>query len=69
MFSLTEHIKETDRDISVISRKQMMKELNISSSTIYRWAKYNGLPHYKVKNSNKVLFNRDKVQDWLENQK
>jgi excisionase family DNA binding protein len=68
MFSLTEHIKETDKDISVISRKQMMRELNISRSTIYRWCKYQDMPHYKVKQSNKILFNRNKVQDWLENQ-
>jgi len=44
-----------------------MEELNISYSTLYRWCK-KGMPHYKVKGSKKVLFNRDKVQDWLENQ-
>jgi len=68
MFSLISNIEERDRDISVVSMKQMMKELNISYSTIYRWCRYKDMPHYKVKQSNKVLFNRNKVQDWLENQ-
>ena len=67
MFSLIENIKEDKKDFSPVGMKTILEELNISYSTLYRWCK-KGMPHYKVKGSKKVLFNRDKVQDWLENQ-
>ena len=67
MFSLWDNVEMDKRDISVVGMKKIMEELNISYSTLYRWCK-KGMPHYKVKGSKNLLFNRDKVQDWLENQ-
>ena len=67
MFSLWDNVEMDKRDISVVGMKTIMEELNISYSTCYRWCK-KGKPHYKVKGSKKVLFNRNKVQDWLESQ-
>ena len=67
MFSLWDNVEMDKRDISVVGMKKIMEELNISYSTLYRWCK-KGMPHYKEKGSKEVLFNRDKVQDWLENQ-
>jgi excisionase family DNA binding protein len=67
MFSLWDHVDPNKRDISVIGMKNLMDQLNISYSTCYRWCK-KGMPHYKVKGSKKILFNWDKVQEWLEGQ-
>ena len=67
MFSLWYNVEMDKRDISVVGMKTIMAELTISYSTLYRWCK-KGMPHYNVKGSKKVLFNRDTVQDWLENQ-
>jgi len=68
MFSLWDSVEMDKRDISVVGMKKIMEELNISYSTLYRWCRYKDFPHYKVKGSKKVLFNRMKVQDWLESQ-
>jgi len=45
-----------------ITRNEMMDFLRISSSTLSRWMN-EGLPYFKFKG--KVLFNNDKVQDFL----
>ena len=68
MFSLIENIEEDKKEYSPVGMQNILKELNISYSTLYRWKKYKGFPHYKVQGSNKILFNRKKIQDWLENQ-
>ena len=47
--------------------KQILEDLGISYSTLYRWCK-KGMPHYKVRGSNKITFNREKVKEWLEEQ-
>ena len=68
MFSLTNHIDSKKLDVSVIGMKSIMKELNISYSTLYRWITNKDMPHYKVKGSKKLLFNRNKIEEWLEGQ-
>jgi|TARA_Y100000768_G_scaffold342665_1_gene287886 excisionase family DNA binding protein len=68
MFSLIENIKEDKKDFSPIGMSNVLQELNISYSTLYRWCKYKGFPHYRVQGSNKKLFNREKILEWLENQ-
>tara|TARA_B100000809_G_C14601710_1_gene337648 strand:- start:105 stop:257 length:153 start_codon:yes stop_codon:yes gene_type:complete len=47
--------------------KQILEDLGISYSTLYRWCK-KGMPHYKVRGSKKITFNREKVKEWLEEQ-
>jgi|TARA_R110000851_G_scaffold206626_3_gene358648 excisionase family DNA binding protein len=68
MFSLIENIDENKKEYSPVGMTNVLTELNISYSTLYRWCKYKGFPHYRVQGSNKKLFNREKIQEWLENQ-
>jgi len=68
MFSLIENIEEDKKEYSPVGMRNILQELNISYSTLYRWTRYKGFPCYRVQGSNKVLFNREKIQDWLENQ-
>lgn len=64
MISITKNLK--DREVSTISLKDIQKQLGVSYSTIYRWVKHRDFPHYKIRNSRKVVFNQKKVLEWLE---
>jgi len=67
MISITKNIQSTNNYVSVVSMKQILEDLGISYSTLYRWCK-KGMPHYKVRGSKKITFNREKVKEWLEEQ-
>ena len=68
MFSLWDNVDPDKRDVSVVGMKKLLDQLGISYSTLYRWITEKDMPHYKVKGSKKLLFNWDKVQEWLEDQ-
>jgi excisionase family DNA binding protein len=68
MFSLLDNIEEDKKQFSPVGMKTILEELNISYSTLYRYCKYKGFPHYRVQGSNKKFFNREKIREWLEQQ-
>ena len=56
MFSLIENIEEDKKEYSPVGMRNILQELNISYSTLYRWTRYKGFPCYKVQGSNSTRF-------------
>jgi excisionase family DNA binding protein len=43
---------------------EISKLLFVSSATVYRWIKF-GMPHMQVMRGGRLLFDADKVSEWL----
>ena len=67
MFSLLSNVDDEKKEVSNVGLKTILKELDISYSTMWRWMR-KGCPYYKVQGGRKLTFNRDKVEKWLEEQ-
>tara|TARA_B100000519_G_C14241380_1_gene437493 strand:- start:2050 stop:2262 length:213 start_codon:yes stop_codon:yes gene_type:complete len=55
--------KVEDKTFSFITMESLMKEMDVSYSTIRRMM-LEGLPHYK--RGKKIFFNPNKVQSWFD---
>ena len=68
LFSLGLDKLQSNNDTSLLSKKQVMNELNVSHQTLHRYMTEKGLKYYKMgnKKNSKVLFNRDHIHEWME---
>ena len=67
MFSLWDNVDPDKRDVSVVGMKKLLDQLGSVIPPFTDGSQKKTL-HYKVKGSKKLLFNWDKVQEWLEGQ-
>jgi len=68
LFSIGLDKLQSNNDTSLLSKKQVMNELNVSYQTLHRYMTQKGLKYYKMgnKHNSKVLFKRNDVNEWLE---
>ena len=58
-------LKDDKKDFSPVGMKTILEELNISYSTLYRYCKYKGFPHYRIQGSNKKFSNNFPFFLWI----
>lgn len=53
-----------DDDTVLLTTKQAAKELDVSVSTLQKWARKKQVPHYKLANG-QLVFDKQTLHDWI----
>jgi predicted DNA-binding transcriptional regulator AlpA len=67
LFRLSSESKETQKDVSLISRLDVAKLFGVSKTTIDKWRRWKILPP-SIKMSSRIFFNREQIIDVVKRQ-